>query len=120
MIEKQETVFQSNTLFSCTGKVAGFLNHHVMLHPPRLARDYIFIVVPDTWKFHDNTGRGSISALPSATTPAKQPSTDPFDRAKFMSPSKRAPKRAATPTVTTALSTGQASHTELSSLTPCC
>lgn len=34
--------------FTCTGKVAGFLEHRIMVHPSNLAQDYAFIVVPDT------------------------------------------------------------------------
>jgi hypothetical protein len=56
MIDRQETQFQQNTLFSCTGKVAGFLDHCNMVHPPQLPEDHVFIIIPDTWQFHDNRG----------------------------------------------------------------
>ena len=102
MVERQETHFQPNTLFSCTGKVVGFLDHRVMIHPPQ-RQDYVFTVVPDTWYFHDRTGRDSISTLPAVTTPAKQPSVNDVGRAKFMSP-----------LITTS------SHIEPTSVTPSC
>jgi hypothetical protein len=53
MVERQDTQFQPNTLFTYTGKVAGFLNHHIMVHPPQLTEDRAFIVVPNTWTFFD-------------------------------------------------------------------
>jgi len=90
MVERRETQFQRYTLFICTGKVAGFINRRIMVYPPELAQDYVFIVVLDTWTFYDKAELDSIAALPSATTPTKRPSTDIFDKAKFMSPSKQA------------------------------
>lgn len=101
MIERQETYFQRNTLFSCTGKVAGFLDHRIMVHPPQLTQDYVFIVVPDTWQFYDKATLNSIFTSPSATTPAKQPPTKASSRSKFLSPSTRVTQRATIPTVTT-------------------
>jgi hypothetical protein len=89
MIERQDSQFQPNTLFTCTGKVAGFLNHNVMVHPPLLAEDRVFIVVPTTWNFLDKaTLRDSISVAPLPSTPPKQSSTQSFNKSKFMSPSK--------------------------------
>ena len=88
MTERRETQFHSNVILSCTGKVAGFLDHRIMVDPPQLTQDYVFIVVPDTWQFHDKADRDSISASASMATPSKQPSTDPFDPARFTSSSK--------------------------------
>ncbi|OCK91225.1 uncharacterized protein K441DRAFT_730330 [Cenococcum geophilum 1.58] len=119
LIDKRETHFQSNTLFFCTGKVAGFLNHRIMIHPPQLTQDKIFIIVPDTWDFFKKAGRDSISTSPLVTTPAKQPFTNPSGRAKFMSPSNRATQQAITPTMSIISSTGQTSRTESTRLTPC-
>src|SRR5947207_2236045 len=119
MIEKQETSFQPNTFYSCTGKVAGFLDHHIMVRPPQRIQDYVFIVMPDTWYLHDKAARDSIPTPPSVTTPAKQPSTNPSNRANFMSPSTRATPQARAPTTNTAPFTGQTSHTESTNLTPC-
>jgi hypothetical protein len=76
IIERQDTQFQPNTLFTCPGKVAGFLNHNVMVHPPLLAEDRVFIVVPNSWNFLDRaTLRDSISAPPLPTTPTPQSAT---------------------------------------------
>jgi hypothetical protein len=120
MVEKQETHFQPNTFFSCTGKVAGFLDHHIMVHPPQFTQDHVFIVVPETWKFHDKTGKDSITTSPSATTPAKQPSTTPSGRAKFRLLPKPTTQRPTTPMTTTSPSIEQVSHTEPANLTPSC
>ncbi|KAH7109753.1 hypothetical protein EDB81DRAFT_927555 [Dactylonectria macrodidyma] len=51
--ERRDTQFQSNVLLTCTGKVAGLLGHHLMVQPPTLEQDYVFIVVPDSWTFLD-------------------------------------------------------------------
>jgi hypothetical protein len=67
MIDKYDTSFQPNTMFSCTGKVAGSLNHRTMVHPPPFTQDYVFIVVSDSWTFHDRSTRSS--AATSLPTP---------------------------------------------------
>src|ERR1051326_8213032 len=51
MAERQNTHFQPNTLFSCTGKAVGFLSHRLMTNPPPSTQDHVFIIVPDTWTF---------------------------------------------------------------------
>lgn len=114
MIERQETQFQPNTLFSCSGKVAGFLDHNIMIHPPQLTQDYVFIVVPDTWQFYDKTTLDSIFASSSASTPAKQPSKKMSGRSKFYSPSTPVTQQSTSPTTTTT------SHTQSTNLTPSC
>ncbi|KAK4058977.1 hypothetical protein Purlil1_14394 [Purpureocillium lilacinum] len=53
MAERRDTHFQPHNHFSCTGKVAGLLDHRVMVQPPGSDRDYVFIVVPDSWTFID-------------------------------------------------------------------
>ncbi|KAH6870901.1 hypothetical protein B0T10DRAFT_593061, partial [Thelonectria olida] len=53
MTERRDTQFQSNVLLTCTGKVAGVLDHRLMVQPPALRQDYVFIVVPDSWTFLD-------------------------------------------------------------------
>jgi hypothetical protein len=120
LIDRRETHFQSNTLFFCTGKVAGFLDHRIMVHPPQLTQDKVFIIMLDTWDFFKKAGRDSISTSPSVTTLAKQPFTNPSSQAKFMSPSNWATQQATTPTMSTVSSTGQTSCTESTRLTPCC
>jgi len=87
MMERPNTQFQPNTLFHCTGRLAGFLDHRIMVHPPSLAQDYVFIIVPENWDFFAKSSKNTISTPSSTATPAKQSSADP--RSKFMSPSKR-------------------------------
>ncbi|KAI5859396.1 hypothetical protein GGS23DRAFT_607593 [Durotheca rogersii] len=77
MVEKRDTHFQLNTFFICTGKVAGFLAH----------QDYIFIVVPDTWTFHDKEPRNSLPTTSTPRTPSKHLPVDQFSRANFLTPS---------------------------------
>ncbi|KAH6866012.1 hypothetical protein B0T10DRAFT_554189 [Thelonectria olida] len=95
MTDRQDTQFQPKTMFTCTGKVAGLLDHHMMVHPPDLERDYVFIVVPDAWTFLDRAMAASDSSVPSLSTPSKRPSSSllPFNEAKamFTSPPKRTP-----------------------------
>ncbi|KAH6881019.1 hypothetical protein B0T10DRAFT_380902, partial [Thelonectria olida] len=69
------------------------LDHRMMVHPPDLERDYVFIVVPDTWTFLDRAMATSASSGPSLSTPSKRRSCGPlpFSEAKamFTSPPKR-------------------------------
>ncbi|KJZ68636.1 hypothetical protein HIM_11975 [Hirsutella minnesotensis 3608] len=75
MAERRDSHFQANIHFTCTGKVAGLLDHRLMVHPPGFDRDYVFIVVPDSWTFLDKaTTAATASALPLAT-PAKLPTS---------------------------------------------
>ncbi|KAH6950336.1 hypothetical protein BKA56DRAFT_606629 [Ilyonectria sp. MPI-CAGE-AT-0026] len=63
-----------------------------MVHPPGFDRDYVFIVVPDTWTFLDKTASKSASAALSFPTPSKQPYSGPMAfgdaKAMFSSPPK--------------------------------
>lgn len=95
MMDRRNTQFQPNTLFHCTGRLAGFLDHRIMVHPPSLAQDYVFIIVPENWDFFAKSSRNTISTASPIATPAKQSSTDP--RSKFMSPSKRKPDQLSDP-----------------------
>lgn len=75
MAERRDTHFQAHIHFSCTGKVAGLLDHRLMVHPPGSDRDYVFIVVPDSWTFLDKaTTTSATSGLP-LTTPARRPTS---------------------------------------------
>ncbi|PVH91479.1 hypothetical protein DM02DRAFT_734164 [Periconia macrospinosa] len=95
MMERPNTQFQPNTLFHCTGRLAGFLDHRIIVHPPSLAQDYVFIIVPENWDFFAKSSKNTIStAYPIAST-AKQSSADP--RSKFMSPKKRKPDQLSDP-----------------------
>ncbi|OAQ57861.1 hypothetical protein VFPPC_12426 [Pochonia chlamydosporia 170] len=71
MIEKPESQFHPGSPFSCTGKIAGLLDHTIMKQPPELQRDYVFIVVPDTWTFPDKNAAASASTTLPPTTPTK-------------------------------------------------
>ncbi|KAH7137736.1 hypothetical protein EDB81DRAFT_901279 [Dactylonectria macrodidyma] len=78
MTERRDSQFQTNTQFVCTGKVAGLLDHRVMAHPPGFERDYVFIVVPDSWTFLDKattTITATQPALPLSTPPKRQTSS---------------------------------------------
>ncbi|KAG7424477.1 hypothetical protein Forpi1262_v014582 [Fusarium oxysporum f. sp. raphani] len=92
MVERQDTQFQTNALFTCTGKVAGMLDYIIMVHPPGFDRDYVFIVVPDTWTFLDRATPKSAAAALSLSTPPKQPSSGHMAfgdaKAMFSSPPK--------------------------------
>ncbi|KJZ68888.1 hypothetical protein HIM_11721 [Hirsutella minnesotensis 3608] len=75
MAERRDSHFQASIHFTCTGKVAGLLDHRLMVQPPGSDRDYVFIVVPDSWTFLDKaTTSAATSALPLAT-PAKRPTS---------------------------------------------
>ncbi|RMJ00554.1 hypothetical protein CDV36_015893 [Fusarium kuroshium] len=92
MVERRDTQFQTNALFTCTGKVVGLLDHSIMVYPPGFDRDYVFIVVPDTWTFLDRATSKSAAAALSLSTPPKQPSSGPMAfgdaKAMFSSPPK--------------------------------
>ncbi|KAH6953993.1 hypothetical protein BKA56DRAFT_504195 [Ilyonectria sp. MPI-CAGE-AT-0026] len=78
MTERRDSQFQANTQFTCTGKVAGLLDHRVMAHPPGFERDYVFIVVPDSWTFLDKTTTAAAAtqpAWPLSTPPKRQTSS---------------------------------------------
>ncbi|KAJ4217442.1 hypothetical protein NW757_014635 [Fusarium falciforme] len=107
MAERRDTQFQSNVLLTCTGKVAGLLGHHLMVQPPTLEQDYVFIVVPDSWTFLDKGVSGLVSPTPppGAATSALRPSSSghtPFEeiKAKFTArrPAPPTPLHDATPT----------------------
>ncbi|KAH7115419.1 hypothetical protein B0J13DRAFT_590418 [Dactylonectria estremocensis] len=112
MAERRDNQFQSNALLTCTGKVAGLLGHHLMVQPPALEQDYVFIVVPDSWTFLDKgvSGSGSPTPPPGAATSAVRSSSSghtPFEeiKAKFTArrpaaPSTPLPDATATPAST--------------------
>ncbi|XP_044716010.1 uncharacterized protein HRG_10184 [Hirsutella rhossiliensis] len=55
--------------------VAGLLDHGVMCVPPGSDRDYVFVVVPDSWTFHDRSSAAAASASPLAQPLRRQPSS---------------------------------------------
>ncbi|KAH8665656.1 hypothetical protein BGZ61DRAFT_431089 [Ilyonectria robusta] len=71
IVERQDTQFQANALFTCTGKVVSLLDHSIIMHPPGFNRDYVFIVVPDTWTFLDRATSKLASAALSLSIPPK-------------------------------------------------
>ncbi|XP_044714720.1 uncharacterized protein HRG_11755 [Hirsutella rhossiliensis] len=79
MTERRDSQFQSNTLFTCTGKIAGLLDHQIMKHAPAFDQDYIFIVVPDTWTFHDKAMSDQASATQLLPTTPKSAVGNPSD-----------------------------------------
>ncbi|KJZ70760.1 hypothetical protein HIM_09844 [Hirsutella minnesotensis 3608] len=93
MTERADSQFQPNALFTCTGKIAGLLDHQVMTHAPAFEQDYIFIVVPDTWTFHDRAMSNQASATQLLPTTPKGTVGNPSDYsdalARFTSTRKR-------------------------------
>ncbi|KJZ69675.1 hypothetical protein HIM_10922 [Hirsutella minnesotensis 3608] len=82
-----------NALLTCTGKIAGLLDHQIMTHAPAFEQDYIFIVVPDTWYFHDRAMSNQASATQLLPTTPKgtvgNPSNYSDTLARFTSTKKR-------------------------------
>jgi hypothetical protein len=115
MAERSNTQFQPNITFNCTGRVAGLLNHQIMVHPPQLPQDYVFIIVPDSWSFLERPSRDSLAAPSSATTSTRQSSSDP--RSKFMSPAKRKSEHLSPPITPKTPSHNHSSPNTLSSKT---
>ncbi|XP_044714683.1 uncharacterized protein HRG_11718 [Hirsutella rhossiliensis] len=78
MAERRDSQFQTNISFTCTGKVAGLLDHRVMVHQPSSDRDYVFIVVPDSWTFLDKaaTTAAAMPALPLSLSLHLAPSAE--------------------------------------------
>jgi hypothetical protein len=85
MAERQSTQFHPHTIFNCTGRVAGLLNHNIMVHPPPLSQDYVLIIVPDSWSFQTSP-RDSLTTSPPTAISSNKSASDP--RAQFISPSK--------------------------------
>ncbi|EEU34851.1 uncharacterized protein NECHADRAFT_88369 [Fusarium vanettenii 77-13-4] len=89
----------------------GLLDHNIMVYPPGFDRDYVFIVVLDTWTFLDRATSKSASAALSLSTPPKQPSSGPMAfgdaKAMFASPPKptvhRSPPIPSTPPTSASL-----------------
>lgn len=88
--DNPRSFFQKNSLFYCQGKVAGLLDHSLLLNSTNISiDDHILIVTPDTWTFHESSN----SAPPP--TPDSSLKTDPSkktswkDRSHFLTPSKK-------------------------------
>ncbi|KAH7118355.1 hypothetical protein EDB81DRAFT_915368 [Dactylonectria macrodidyma] len=103
---------RANPWASLCKKMAGLLDHHLMVQPPTLEQDYVFIVVLDSWNFLDKgvSGSGSPTPPPGAATSAIRSSSSghtPFEeiKAKFTArrppaPSTPLPAATATPAST--------------------
>ncbi|KJZ71287.1 hypothetical protein HIM_09297 [Hirsutella minnesotensis 3608] len=93
MTERPDSQFQPDALLTCTGKIAGLLDHQIMTHAPAFEQDYIFIVVPDTWTFHDRAMSNQASATQLLPTTPKRTVGNPSDYsdalARFTSTKKR-------------------------------
>ncbi|KAM4063465.1 hypothetical protein HRG_013980 [Hirsutella rhossiliensis] len=93
MTERRDSQFQPNALLTCTGKIAGLLDHQIMTHAPAFEQDYIFIVVPDTWTFLDRAMSNQASATQLLPTTPKGSVGNPSDYsdalARFTSTKKR-------------------------------
>ncbi|KAF1994408.1 hypothetical protein P154DRAFT_447673, partial [Amniculicola lignicola CBS 123094] len=63
--------FQPNTLFHYIGRLAGFLNHRIIVYLPSLAQDYVFIIIPKNWDFFAKSSRNTILTVSLIATPAK-------------------------------------------------
>ncbi|KAH7137722.1 hypothetical protein EDB81DRAFT_655939, partial [Dactylonectria macrodidyma] len=94
MAERRDTQFQSNVLLTCTGKVAGLLGHHLMVQPPTLEQDYVFIVVPDSWTFLDKGIKAKFTARRPAASPTPLPAATP---ASASTPGESMPSVTSTP-----------------------
>ncbi|XP_044717310.1 uncharacterized protein HRG_08818 [Hirsutella rhossiliensis] len=66
-------VFVIFPIYANPWAVVGLLDHRLMLCPPGSERDYVFIVVPDSWNFVDRpSAAASASASPLATPLKRQ------------------------------------------------
>ncbi|KJZ69907.1 hypothetical protein HIM_10692 [Hirsutella minnesotensis 3608] len=106
--EKPNSSFLPGVPFTCTGKVVGLLDHRVMLCPPGSERDYVFIVVPDSWTFADRPSATAAASSSPLTTPLRRqtPSaSSTFDSVRAALYSVAAPASAASapPSSTSAL-----------------
>ncbi|KAH7114893.1 hypothetical protein EDB81DRAFT_734405, partial [Dactylonectria macrodidyma] len=74
MADRKDTQFVPGVPFNCVGKIVGLLDHRLMAAaPPVDERDYVFIVVPDSWTFPDKSTPpvpASNTVSPSKTEPS--------------------------------------------------
>ncbi|KAI8648741.1 hypothetical protein NCS55_01482400 [Fusarium keratoplasticum] len=65
MADRKDTQFVPGVPFNCVGKIVGLLDHSLMVAAPTVdEKDYVFIVVPDSWTFPDK----STPPAPAANT----------------------------------------------------
>ncbi|KAH7117232.1 hypothetical protein B0J13DRAFT_571030 [Dactylonectria estremocensis] len=94
MADRKDTQFVPGVPFNCVGKIVGLLDHRLMVTaPPVDEKDYVFIVVPDSWTFPDKSTPpvpASNTVSPSKTEPSpSQASGFAAIRSMFKSPSKK-------------------------------
>lgn len=92
LVNRPDSAFQSTSSLVCTGKVAGLLHHNLMVNPPLLTQDYIFIVVPDSWTFQQTPVSSTVTTQ-GTKVPVLSPTTQrPTVRnaiSQFSTPRKR-------------------------------
>ncbi|KAH7117521.1 hypothetical protein EDB81DRAFT_612565, partial [Dactylonectria macrodidyma] len=74
MADRKDTQFVPGVPFNCVGKIVSLLDHRLMVTaPPGDEKDYVFIVVPDSWTFLDKSTPpvpGSSTVSSSKTEPS--------------------------------------------------
>ncbi|RSL82056.1 hypothetical protein CDV31_016969 [Fusarium ambrosium] len=94
MADRKDTQFVPGVPFNCVGKIVGLLDHSLMVAAPTVdEKDYVFIVVPDSWTFPDKStppAPAANTAPPSKTEPGpSQAGGFAAARSMFKSPSKK-------------------------------
>ncbi|KAH6972625.1 hypothetical protein EDB80DRAFT_596179 [Ilyonectria destructans] len=94
MADRKDTQFVPGVPFNCVGKIVGLLDHSLMVAtPPVDEKDYVFIVVPDSWTFPDKSTPpvpASNTISPSQTEPGPSQAGGFAEiRSIFKSPSKK-------------------------------
>ncbi|KAH7114647.1 hypothetical protein EDB81DRAFT_920646 [Dactylonectria macrodidyma] len=94
MADRKDTQFVPGVPFNCVGKIVGLLDHRLMVAAPLAdEKDYVFIVVPDSWTFPDKSTPAAPAAntvSPSKTEPGpSQTGGFAAARSMFKSPSKK-------------------------------
>ncbi|KAM4063888.1 hypothetical protein HRG_006981 [Hirsutella rhossiliensis] len=103
--EKPNSSFLPGVPFTCTGKVVGLLDHRVMLCPPGSERDYVFIVVPDSWTFVERPSAAAAASASPLATPLwrqTQSASSTFDSVRAALYSVAAPASTAPPPLSSA------------------
>lgn len=94
MADRKDTQFVPGVPFNCVGKIVGLLDHSLMVAAPTVdEKDYVFIVVPDSWTFPDKStppAPAASTVSPSKTEPSpSQAGSFAAARSMFKSPSKK-------------------------------
>ncbi|KAI5455842.1 hypothetical protein BGZ63DRAFT_409495 [Mariannaea sp. PMI_226] len=93
MAEREESPFQPNALFTCTGNVISILNHDLMVNPPEHADDYVLVVVPNSFSWlHRNQASTLPPSTPTTSPTSHQAGARPtldFAKMKYINPIKQ-------------------------------